>query len=99
MNAYVSYVLSLFKQLGRVKVEWIPREHNAHADALAGLASVFHSSGGRTIIFDAVESPSIEPAEDQLVLAILLGPSRMDPIVAYLKNQILPPGKKEAHKV
>lgn len=45
MNAYVSYVLSLFRRLGRVKVEWIPREHNAHADALAGLASVFRTSG------------------------------------------------------
>lgn len=40
MNVYVSYVLALFRHLDRVKVEWIPREHNAHADALAGLASV-----------------------------------------------------------
>ncbi|KAF7139018.1 hypothetical protein RHSIM_Rhsim07G0162000 [Rhododendron simsii] len=39
MNAYVSHVLALFKQFGRVEVEWIAREHNAHADTLAGLAS------------------------------------------------------------
>lgn len=68
-------------------------------DALAGLASVFQSAGHRTIVFDAVDSPSIEPVEDLMVLAILLGPSRMDPVITYLKNQTLPPSKKEAHKV
>lgn len=46
-----------------------------------------------------MESPSVEPVEDLLVLAILLGPSRMDPITAYLKMQTLPSGKKEANKV
>lgn len=99
MNAYVSHVFSLFRRLGRVKVEWVPREHNAHADALAGLASIFQTSGTRTILFDAVGSPSIEPAEDLLVLAISLGPSRMGPVIAYLKTQTFPPSKKEAHKV
>lgn len=79
-------------------MEWIPWEHNAHADALVGLASVFQSSRSRTIVFDAVEASSVE-LEDRWVLAILLGSSRMDPIVAYLKHQVLPPNKKEAHKV
>ncbi|KAI8568391.1 hypothetical protein RHMOL_Rhmol02G0195200 [Rhododendron molle] len=62
MNAYVSLVVALLKQFGHVEVEWIAREHNAHADALAGLASVYKTAGSRTIIFDAVESPSFEPA-------------------------------------
>ncbi|XP_058180145.1 uncharacterized protein LOC131298686 [Rhododendron vialii] len=99
MNAYVSCVLALFRRFGHVKVEWIPQEHNAHVDALAGLASVYKSSSSRTIIFDAVDSPRVEPAGNLMILAVLLGPSRMDPIIAYLKAQTLPPNKKEAHKV
>lgn len=98
MNAYISYVLALFKRFGRIEVEWIPRENNAHANALAGLASVFQSSGSRTIVFDAVEVLSVEPA-DQWALSISLGPCRMDPIFAYLKHQVVPPNRKAAHKV
>lgn len=99
MNAYVSYILALFARLGRVKVEWVPREHNAHADALAGLASVYRSSSTRTLIFDSVDSLSIEPTEGHMVFAISLGPSKLDPIIAYLKTQVLPLYKKEAHRV
>ncbi|KAI8568188.1 hypothetical protein RHMOL_Rhmol02G0178100 [Rhododendron molle] len=85
MNAYVSHVLTLLKRFNRVEVEWIAREHNAHVDALAGLASVYLTSGSRTIVFNEVESPSFEPIVC-LVLVITLSLSQMDPIVAYLKN-------------
>ncbi|XP_058185755.1 uncharacterized protein LOC131302980 [Rhododendron vialii] len=98
MNAYVSHVLALFQQFGRVKVEWIAREHNTHADALAGLASVYKTLGSRTIVFDEVESPSFEPSVCP-VMTITLGPSQMDPIIAYLQNQVLPPNRTETHKI
>lgn len=98
MNVYVSHVLVVLEQFGRMEVEWIAWEHNAHADALEGLASVYKTSGGRTIVFDEVEPPSFEPSVC-LVLAITLGPSQMDPIVTYLKGQVLPPNKREAQKV
>lgn len=81
-----------------MEVEWIAREHNAHVDALSGLASVYQTSGSRTVIFYEVETLSFEPFM-RSVLAITLGPSQMDPIVAYLKNQVLPPNKRESHKV
>ncbi|XP_058223229.1 uncharacterized protein LOC131332938 [Rhododendron vialii] len=98
MNAYVSHVLALFGRFGRVEVEWIAREHNAHADALAGLASVYKTSGSRTITFDEVPKPSFEKPCEQ-VMAITLGPSQLDPVVAYLKNQVLPTSKREAYKL
>lgn len=98
MNAYISLVLAILKQFGRAEVEWITREHNAHADALASLASVTKSVGECTIVFDAIDISSIEP-EDSWVLSIILGPSQMDPVIAYLKNEVLPSNKKEAHKI
>lgn len=72
MNAYVSHVLTLLKRFGRVEVEWIAREHNAHTDALAGLALVYKTSGSRTIVFDEVESLSFEPSACS-IMAITLG--------------------------
>ncbi|XP_058185646.1 uncharacterized protein LOC131302870 [Rhododendron vialii] len=98
MNAYVSHVLYLFGRFGRVEVEWITREHNAHADALAGLASVYKASGSRTITFDEIPKPSFEQPCEQ-VMAITLGPSQLDPVIDYLKNQVLPPNKREAYKL
>ncbi|XP_058223017.1 uncharacterized protein LOC131332738 [Rhododendron vialii] len=98
MNAYVSHVLALFERFGRVEVEWIAREHNAHADALAGLASVYKTSGSRTITFDEVPKPSFEKPCEQ-VMAITLGPSQLDSVVAYLKKQVLPTNKREAYKI
>ncbi|XP_058216879.1 uncharacterized protein LOC131327762 [Rhododendron vialii] len=98
MNAYVSHVLALFRRFGRVEVEWIAREHNAHADALAGLASVYKTSGSRTITFDGVTTPSFEQPCER-VMAISLGPSQLDPVIDYLKNQVLPPNKREAYKL
>ncbi|XP_058211474.1 uncharacterized protein LOC131323643 [Rhododendron vialii] len=96
MNAYVSHVLALFGRFRRVEVEWIAREHNAHADALAGLASVYKTSGSRTITFDEVAKPSFEQPCEQ-VMAISLGQSQLDPVIDYLKNQVLPPNKRKAY--
>ncbi|XP_058180122.1 uncharacterized protein LOC131298666 [Rhododendron vialii] len=98
MNAYVSHVLALFRGFGPVEVEWIAQEHNAHANTLVGLASVYKTSGSRTITFEEVATPSFEQT-CQLVMAISLGPSQLDPVIDYLKNQVLPPNKREAHKL
>ncbi|KAF7151162.1 hypothetical protein RHSIM_Rhsim02G0198000 [Rhododendron simsii] len=85
MNAYVSHVLALLKQFGRVEIEWIAREHNAHADALAGLASVYRASGSCTVVFDEIDTPSFEPS-DTTVAAISPArrgrvPQRIQPII------------------
>ncbi|XP_058217932.1 uncharacterized protein LOC131328958 [Rhododendron vialii] len=98
MNAYVSHVLALFGRFGRVEVEWIAREHNAHADALTGLASIYRTSGGRIITFDEVAAPSFEQPFEP-VMAISLCQSQLDPMIDYLKNQVLPPNKREAYKL
>lgn len=79
-------------------MELIAREHNAHADALVGLASVYMTLSSRSIVFDEVGTPSIKPSICS-VLAIMLGPSQMDSIFAYLKNQVIPPNKRETHKI
>lgn len=76
-----------------MEVEWIAQEHNAHVDALAGLALVYQTLGSRTVIFDEVETPSFKPSVSS-VLAITFGQGQMDPIVAYLENKVLPKQKR-----
>ncbi|XP_058218439.1 uncharacterized protein LOC131329357 [Rhododendron vialii] len=62
------------------------------------LASVYKTSGNRTITFDKVPKPSFEQPCEQ-VMAITLGPSQLDLVVAYLKNQVLPTSNREAYKL
>ncbi|XP_058217425.1 uncharacterized protein LOC131328502 [Rhododendron vialii] len=73
----------------------INREHNAHVDALAGLASASKASKFRTISFGSIDHPSFDTTPE--ILNVELGPSWMDEIVAFLKNDNLPADKKEAY--
>ncbi|XP_058202626.1 uncharacterized protein LOC131317062 [Rhododendron vialii] len=78
-------------------IEQINREKNAHADALASLASVSKASEYRHISLGEIHQPSFEVSEE--VFSISLGPSWMDEIVSFLKDDTLPSDKKEAHRV
>ncbi|GFZ00954.1 hypothetical protein Acr_14g0005890 [Actinidia rufa] len=77
----------------------VGRELNAHADALASLASTFEGDHGRTVAVDIVSVPSIEATHSSILVNTQLGPSWMDPIVNYLRADQLPDDKKEAHKI
>ena len=46
-----------------------------------------------------VDKPSINRKKLQQVACAELGPSWIDPIIAYLKDNTLPENKKEAHKL
>ncbi|XP_058181250.1 uncharacterized protein LOC131299688 [Rhododendron vialii] len=78
-------------------VNQINHEHNAHADALASLASASASKASefRTINFGSIDHPSFDTTLD--VLNVELDPSWMDEIVAFLKHDTLPTDKKEAY--
>ncbi|GFS40490.1 hypothetical protein Acr_00g0068850 [Actinidia rufa] len=77
----------------------VGRELNAHANALASLASTFEGDHGRTVAVDIVSVPSIEATHSSVLVNTQLGPSWMDPIVNYLRADQLPDDRKEAHKI
>jgi ribonuclease HI len=97
MLKYQATALDLIRKFKGFKIEQINRENNAHADALASLASASKASEFRNISLGEVDQPSFDTPEE--VLSISLGPSWMDEIVAFLKNDTLPTDKKEAHRV
>ncbi|GFS40182.1 hypothetical protein Acr_00g0066980 [Actinidia rufa] len=91
---------NLLNKFRTVKIEQVGREFNAHADALASLASTFEGDHGRTVAVDVVSVPSIEETQSSILVNTQLGPSWMDPIVNYLRtDHQLPDDKKEAHKI
>ncbi|XP_028058867.1 uncharacterized protein LOC114262698 [Camellia sinensis] len=96
MATYAEQAKNLIKKFQAIGVEKIGREGNGHADALACLGSSIDSRGGRKIWVEYVPQPSIQLVE--MVLCTDLGPSWMDPLLAFLKNGTLPEDKKEAHK-
>ena len=78
----------------------IKRDLNAHADILAGLAAICGSDKQRTVSFQTLQRSSIEEeTEASQVLNIDLGPSWMDPIVSFLKDDALPSDKRRAHQI
>ncbi|XP_028054329.1 uncharacterized protein LOC114258558 [Camellia sinensis] len=96
MATYAEQAKNLIRKFQAIRVEKIGREGNGHADALACLGSSVDSRDDRKIWVEYVPQPSIQLVE--MVLCTDLGPSWMDPLLAFLKNGNLPKDKKEAHK-
>lgn len=99
MQPYLSSAIRLAKNFKAICIEHISREQNLHADTLTGLALACSDSGPRSILFATIDKPSFEL--DVLVHEVLnidLEPSWMDKIVSYLRDDILPYDKKDAHQ-
>ncbi|GFS42946.1 hypothetical protein Acr_00g0082720 [Actinidia rufa] len=77
----------------------VGREFNAHADALASLASIFEGDIGRTVAVEVISVPSIKETQISVLVNTELGPSWMDPIVNYMQTDQLSDDKREAHKI
>ncbi|XP_058202951.1 uncharacterized protein LOC131317412 [Rhododendron vialii] len=97
ISKYQAMVAELITHFQNFKIEQINREYNAHADALAGLASASKASEFRTINFGSIDQPSFDTIPE--VLNVALGPSWMDEIIAFLKHDTLPADKKEAYRI
>jgi len=89
MAKYLSLAKSLTETFEEIEVHQVGREHNAHADALAGLASACKASEQRSVSFGTICSPSFDPPRTQM-MNIELGPSWMDELVFYLRDDKLP---------
>ena len=77
----------------------VPRSENTHADFLAMLATSSVQNLPRVILIDDLYKLVKVERERVQIHQIRVGPSWMDPIVLFLKNDILPEEKGEANKV
>uniref|UniRef100_A0A2N9IY34 Uncharacterized protein n=1 Tax=Fagus sylvatica TaxID=28930 RepID=A0A2N9IY34_FAGSY len=99
MIAYLDLAKNLLKGFYKFNIERVSREHNGHADSLAGLASSVAPDFRRTITVEVQDSPSIAKSSQARICQIEMGPSWMDPILDYLSKDILPADQKEAAKI
>lgn len=100
MQTYLALAKDLLKSFKGIRIEHVPRERNAHADTLASLASACVASSARSVTFATLDQPSfkleVKAREEQETFNISLGPSWMDEIRAYLKDDVVPEDKKAA---
>ena len=77
----------------------IPRGGNTHDDSLAILATSSAQGLPRVILVEDLCKPIEVKREMVHIHQIRVGPSWMDPIVLFLKEDILPVEKSEANKI
>ena len=77
----------------------IHRSGNTHADSLATLATSSAQDLPRVMLVEDLCKPAVAKKDMGQIHQIKVGPSWMDPIVLFLKEDILPKEKSEAKKV
>ena len=77
----------------------IPRNGNMHADSLATLATSLVQNLPRVILVENLCKPTEVKKDVIHIHQIRVGPSWMDSIVLFLKEDILPEEKLKADKV
>ena len=76
----------------------VPRSGNVHADSLAMLATSSAQNLPRIILVEDLHRPSTIANVVQ-INQVRMGPSWMDPVMQFLKEDILPEEKIEADKI
>ena len=80
-------------------LQQIPRSKNTYADPLATLTTSLMQSLPQVILIKDLYKPSEMREKRILIHQTRVGPNWMDPIVLFLKNDILSEEKGEADKV
>ena len=99
MQGYLSQVRHLQSGFESFNLLQIPRSGNTHVDSLATLATSFAWSLPRVILVEDLCKPIEVRREVVHVHLGRVGPSQMDPVVLFLKDDILPEQKSEADKI
>ena len=100
MKAYHHQVATLLCRFNRVKVKQVPRDKNAHADALACLTSALDSTKTRRITVEYLPNSSIEEASGvAIVQEGKESPSLVDPLLKFLLMGEPPENSKEARNI
>ena len=99
MQEYLSQVRHLQSEFESFNLSQIPRIRNTHADSLATLATSSAQSLPRVILIEDLCKPAMVRKDMVKIHHVRVGPSWMDLIVLFLKENILPEDKLEAEKV
>ena len=99
MQEYLNQVKRLRLGFDLFSLSHISRSGNTHADSLATLATSSVGQLPRIILVEHLDGASKVAKNTTRVHEIRVGPSWMDPIVAFLKNDILPETKSEVEKI
>ena len=99
MQKYLSQVRHLQSEFESFSLLHIPRSGNTHANSLATLATSLAQSFPRVILIEDLCKPTEETRKAVHVHQVKVRPSWMDPIVLFLREDILPADKSEADKV
>ena len=98
MQEYLSQVKFMQSKFDSFDLQHVLRSGNAHADSLALLATSSAQDLPRVILVEDLHKPS--RTEDMVqVNQIKAGPSWMDSIIQFLKEDTLPKEKVEADKI
>ena len=99
MQEYLSQVRRIQIKFEFFDLLYIPRNGNTHADSLANLATSSAQDLPRVILVEDLCTPTPIKRDLLQIHQIKLGPSWMDPILMFLKRDVLPKEKSEAKKV
>ena len=99
MQGYLSQVRHLQSRFESFSVQHVPRSGNTHVDSLATLATSSAQSLPRVILIKDLCEPMKVKGEGVYVHQVRVGLSWMNPIVLFLKEDILPEEKSVADKV
>ena len=96
MQGYLNQAWCLESVFEFFTVQQIPRSRNTHADSLATLATYFGQDLPQVILVKDLCRLAEEKKEKVQVHQIRVGPNWMDPLVLFLKENVLPYEKGEA---
>ena len=99
MQEYLNQVNRLRPSFDLFSLSHISRSGNTHADSLATLATSSVGQLPRIILVEHLGRARKVAKNTTHVHEIRVGPSWMDPIVAFLKDDILLEGKSKAEKI
>ena len=99
MQGYLSQVKRLWPSFDLFSLSHIPRSGNTHGDSLATQATFLARKLPRIILVEHLGKASKVTKDTVRTHEVRVGPSWMDPIVTFLKDDILPEEKSKAEKI
>ena len=99
MQGYLSQVKNLQSKFESFSLLHVLRSGNTHADFLATLATSSTQSIPQVILIEDLCKPTEVRGKVVHVHQVKVGPSWMDPIVQFLRKDILPEDKSEDDKI
>ena len=99
MQEYLNQARHLQSRFDSFSLHQIPRSRKMHANSLATLTTSLAQSLPWVILVKNLCKSTEMKREMVQIHQLRVGPSWMDPIVLFLKDDILPEEKREANKV